>query len=275
LPTYDGGIAFELVTPTGAAIVGAHAEGAARWPAMTPERVGWGAGTASLADRPNLLRVVLGDSAAAVSVGTHVVVEANVDDATGELLGHCIEALLAAGALDAWAVPLTMKKGRPAFQLGAIAPASLGDAIAAVMLRESTTIGVRRHEVSRVERPRRIEHVSTPYGRLPVKISEGPFGPPARKPEFDACLAAAAAHGVPVRVVLEAVLAANPSNVSVLHEPHEARALGAGDAKASRTIPHAAPISSPAVSRKSTAELGKKASKDRKDRAKRKEKRSR
>src|SRR4029079_18719826 len=83
-PTYDGGIAFELVTPTGAAIVGAHAEGSARWPSIVPEATGWGAGTADLADRPNLLRAVLGkDSGANVAgAATHVVLEANVDDAT-------------------------------------------------------------------------------------------------------------------------------------------------------------------------------------------------
>jgi len=208
LPTYDGGIAFELVTPTGAAIVGAHASRSARWPSMVPERTGWGAGTAELADRPNLLRVVLGADAASSSVGTHVVLEANLDDATGEILANCIDRLLAEGALDAWAVPLTMKKGRPAFQLGAITPAALSDRIAGVMLRESTTIGVRRHEVSRVERPRRLEHVETRFGRIPVKIADGPFGPPQRKPEFDACLAAANAHGVPVREVLEAALLA-------------------------------------------------------------------
>jgi uncharacterized protein (TIGR00299 family) protein len=208
--TYEGGIAFELVTPTGAAIVGAHASGSSRWPSMVPERSGWGAGTADLADRPNLLRAVLGARAPAArdTRASHVVLEANLDDATGELLGSCLEQLLAEGALDAWAVPITMKKSRPAFLLGAIAPAALADALAAVMLRESTTLGVRRHEVSRVERPRHLEHVETPFGRIPVKVSGGPFGPPQRKPEFDACLAAAREHGVPVRQVLEAALVA-------------------------------------------------------------------
>ena len=140
--------------------------------------------------------------------GTHVVLEANLDDATGELLASCVEALLTEGALDAWAIPITMKKGRPAYTLSAIAPAALADRVAGVMLRESTTIGVRRHEISRVERPRRIEHVRTRFGKLPVKVADGPFGPPQRKPEFDACLEAARAHGVPVREVLEAALVA-------------------------------------------------------------------
>lgn len=216
LSTYDGKLAFEFVTPTGAAIVGAHAESSSRWPSMMPERSGWGAGTAVLADRPNVLRAVLGAPAedAAPAGATHVVVEANVDDATGELLGHCIEALLAEGALDAWAVPLTMKKGRPAFQIAALATASHADAIAAAMLRESTTIGVRRYDVARVERPRRTAIVDTPFGALPVKIAEGPFGPPSRKPEFDASLAAARAHGVPVRVVLQAVTEAAARSTS-------------------------------------------------------------
>lgn len=213
LPTYDAGIAFELVTPTGAAIVGAHAEGAARWPSMKPERTGWGAGTADLADRPNLLRAVLGEETTEASApgrgATHVVLEANVDDATGEIVASCIESLLAEGALDAWAAPLTMKKGRPAFLLGAIAESVHADAIAAVMLRESTTLGVRRHAVDRVERPRRIETVTTPYGPIEVKIAEGPYGPPHRKPEFDACARAARAHGVPVREVVQAALVAS------------------------------------------------------------------
>src|SRR5207253_664794 len=87
LGTYDGGIDFEFVTPTGAAIVGAHASGTERWPAMAPERTGWGAGTAELSDRPNLLRAVLGSPWPARGAGapTHAVLEANVDDATGEL----------------------------------------------------------------------------------------------------------------------------------------------------------------------------------------------
>lgn len=207
-PTYDGGIAFELVTPTGAAIVAAHAKGATRWPSMEPERTGWGAGTADLPDRPNLLRVVLGKPTIEAEDDSHVILEANIDDASGELLGACIEAILAAGALDAWTAPLVMKKGRPGQLLGALAPSGQADAIARVMLRESTTLGVRRHAVGRVERPRRVENVATPFGPIPIKIAGGPFGPPQKKPELDACLAAARAHDVPVKQVIEAALIA-------------------------------------------------------------------
>ena len=206
IPTYDGGIDFEFVTPTGAAIVGAHAVASARWPSFVPEKVGWGAGTANLKDRPNLLRAVLGSEEADST--THVVIETNVDDATGELVASCIEALFAAGALDAWATPITMKKGRPALTVSALAPAASADAVAAAMLRETTSLGVRKSPVGRVERPRRLENVTTPFGVVPVKIAGGPFGPPQIKPEFDACAAAARTHGVPVREVVRAALVA-------------------------------------------------------------------
>jgi uncharacterized protein (TIGR00299 family) protein len=213
LATYDGGLDFEFVTPTGAAIVGAHAGGVARWPSISPERVGWGAGTAELADRPNVLRAVLGASVsspatAGAGTATHSVLEANVDDATGELAASWIEALLAAGAVDAWATPVTMKKGRPALTLSALAPLARAEAVAHAMLRETTSLGIRRHDVSRLERPRRMIEVETPYGRIPVKVAEGPFGPPQVKPEFDACVAAARLHGVPVREVLRAAAVA-------------------------------------------------------------------
>jgi uncharacterized protein (TIGR00299 family) protein len=211
LATYDGGLDFEFVTPTGAAIVGAHASGSMRWPSMAPERVGWGAGTTNLIDRPNVLRAVLGTPATqAHSRGatTHAVLEVNVDDATGELAASWIETLLAAGALDVWATPITMKKGRPALTLSALAHVEHADAVAYAMLRETTSLGVRRIDATRTERPRRMVEVDTPYGRIPVKVAEGPYGPPQVKPEFDACLAAARAHGVPVREVLRAASAA-------------------------------------------------------------------
>ena len=215
LSTYDAGIDFEFVTPTGAAIVGAHAHGSSRWPAMSPERVGWGAGTKDLKDRPNVLRAVLG-AASDASVendprahpATHVVIEANIDDATGEIVAAAMESLFGVGALDAWATPITMKKGRPALTLSALAPLDREAVVAATLLRETTSLGVRRYEVSRVERPRRTVTVETPYGPIPVKVAEGPYGPPQMKPEFDACAAAARAHAVPVREVIRAALAA-------------------------------------------------------------------
>ena len=208
--TFDAGIDVELVTPTGAAIVGAHATGSHRWPAMAPERIGWGAGSMDLADRPNVLRAVLGTASKAALPGeaTHAIVEVNVDDATGELAASWIESLLAAGALDAWATPITMKKGRPALTLSALCRTEQAAAVEYAVLRETTSLGVRRYGVTRAERPRRVVEVSTPYGRIPVKVAEGPFGPPQVKPEFDACARAARSHGVPVREVLASAMRA-------------------------------------------------------------------
>jgi hypothetical protein len=211
VPTYGVDVDAELVTPTGAAIIATVASRFERWPAIAPERVGWGGGQRELADRPNLLRAVLGTSwstSTGGGGGTHVVIEANVDDMTGEMAAHAIEALLAAGALDAWGAPITMKKGRPALTISALAEADRAEAVAAALLRETTSIGVRRTPVTRTERPRRSVDVTTPYGVIPVKISGGPFGPPQIKPEFDACAAAAREHQVPVREVLAAALAA-------------------------------------------------------------------
>lgn len=212
VPTYGVELEAELVTPTGAAIISTLAKRFERWPSIAPERVGWGAGARKLPDRPNMLRAVLGTTAVAGSFDTatgssHVVLEANIDDMTGELAGHAIEALLSAGALDAWATPITMKKGRPALQISALADASSAGSITTALLRETTTIGVRRVPVSRTERPRRQVSVETSFGIIPVKISEGPYGPAMIKPEFDACAKAAAEHGVPVRAVLAAALA--------------------------------------------------------------------
>jgi uncharacterized protein (TIGR00299 family) protein len=209
VPTYGVELDAELVTPTGAAILAVAASSFERWPTFAPERIGWGAGQRELPDRPNLLRVVLGARPTAVdATSSHVVVEANVDDLTGELAAHAIGALLTAGALDAWATPIVMKKGRPALTLAALAPAESADRVAAVMIAETTTLGVRRVSVTRTERPRRTATAQTAFGPISVKIAEGPFGAAQVKPEFDECVAAARAHGVSVREVIAAALAA-------------------------------------------------------------------
>jgi uncharacterized protein (TIGR00299 family) protein len=210
VPTYDAHVEAELVTPTGAAIVASQATRFERWPSLTPLAIGWGAGTRQLPDRLNALRVVLGEAVvgARTDEASHYVLEANVDDMTGELSAHAISKLLEAGALDAWVVPITMKKGRPGLLLSAIGTAASISVLETVLLHETSSIGVRRHPVSRTERPREIIQVDTEFGTIPVKISRGPYGPPQLKPEFDACARAAAIHSVPVRQVLTAALGA-------------------------------------------------------------------
>ena len=211
VPTVDAGIEAELVTPTGAAIVASVTREFVAWPALAPERVGWGFGTRGLPDRLNALRVVLGSVASraeALPAATHVVLEVNVDDMSGELAAHALSSLLESGALDAWATPIVMKKGRPALTISVIAESGAQHRLAEVLLRETHSIGVRHTLVSRTERPRRVAIVPTEYGVIPLKISEGPYGPPRIKPEFDACASAARSAGVPVGVVIAAALSA-------------------------------------------------------------------
>jgi hypothetical protein len=209
VPTLDAGIELENVTPTGAAILATVAESFERWPAQRPERVGWGAGTRLVAGRPNALRLVLGEPGPEAATASELVVlEANVDDMTGELAAHAIARLIHGGALDAWATPITMKKGRPGLVLSVLARAATADELAALLLTETTSLGVRRLPATRLERPRRIVEVVTRFGRIPLKVSEGPYGAPQVKPEFDACERAAAVSGVPLREVLAEALSA-------------------------------------------------------------------
>jgi uncharacterized protein (DUF111 family) len=101
-----------------------------------------------------------------------------------------------------------MKKGRPGLVLSALCRPEQAELLSATMLRETTSLGVRRVPVSRVERPRRVVEVQTRFGTIPIKVSEGPYGPPQVKPEFDACVEAASAAGVPVREVIAEAVAA-------------------------------------------------------------------
>jgi len=206
-PVRPGGPPGEAVTPTGAALLAELAEVAdpASFPALVPEKIGYGVGTARWPDRPNVLRMTLGDEAAS---GGLWVLEANLDDCPGQLVARAIEAALAAGALDAWAAPLTMKKGRPGLLLGALSPGDRRDAVARVLLDETTTLGVRFHAVDRIELDRELVPVATAYGEVRVKVARRGGATVGAHPEYDDCLARAREHGVPVKEVLAAAAAA-------------------------------------------------------------------
>ncbi|MCX5732219.1 MAG: LarC family nickel insertion protein, partial [Deltaproteobacteria bacterium] len=207
IPVRPGGPPGEAVTPTGAALIAELALVAdpASFPALVPERVGYGVGTVRWPDRPNVLRMTLGEE---VASGGLWVLEANLDDCPGQLVAHAIEAALAAGALDAWAAPLTMKKGRPGLLLGALALRDRRDAVARVLLDETTTLGVRFHPVDRIELDRELVPVSTAYGQVRVKVARRGEATVGAHPEYDDCLARAREHGVPVKEVMAAAAAA-------------------------------------------------------------------
>lgn len=210
VPTYDSGLDVELVTPTGACLVRAAARSFARWPALSPLRVGLGAGTRELEDRPNVLRVVLGEAVgdSALPTSTHRLIELNVDDLTGELAAVTLSAAFDAGALDAWTTPIGMKKGRPAIMLSAIAPLDRAHEVGRAMLRESSSLGLRIRDVARVERPRRTITVDTEYGPISVKIAGDDGLPEQAAPEHEDCRRAAETSRIPVRQVYAAAIAA-------------------------------------------------------------------
>ncbi len=195
----------EATTPTGAAVLTTLAESFGPMPEMSVSAVGYGAGTREGDAIPNLLRVVLGEPAAGdADADTVVELSANIDDATGEVLGATIDKLLAAGCADAWATPIVMKKSRPAWMLSALCAPGDVDAVETILFIETTTFGVRRRTCRRSKLHRSHETVETPYGPIRVKIGRRGDETVTASPEFAECLAAAEAHHVSAREVLAA-----------------------------------------------------------------------
>ena len=221
IPTQGTDLEAEMVTPTGAAIVASKATRFSAWPALRPAAIGWGAGHQVLRDRPNVLRAVLGegtDHERDTTEPPHVLLQANVDDMTGELAGYVLARLMDQGALDAWTVPTTTKKGRPGLVISALASPDCADRIAELMLAETTTLGIRRHDMMRITRPRETLQIETRYGRVPVKVARGPYGPAQIKPEFDACATIAEQSNTPVREVIAEVLTKARLSLGVDHD---------------------------------------------------------
>jgi len=205
----------ELITPTGAAILTTLAHHYGPLPAMTVERYGWGAGRREGRTRANLLRLFVGEASSSDDLRDEVVVlEANLDDATGEQIGHAFNALFAAGALDVYTTPITMKKNRPGVLLAAIVPFECVEACEDVLFDETTTFGVRHAVWARRKLERRSERVPTAYGPIRMKVGERDGRVVIAAPEYADCAAAAAQHGVALRVVMAAAQAAWDQHVA-------------------------------------------------------------
>jgi len=196
-PTYQLDVPLELTTPTGAALLAALVSQWGPMPPITIERSGFGAGVADMGERPNLTQVVIGTSSAQLTTGQPVVlVEVNVDDATGETLAHAVAELLAAGAHDAWVTPILMKKGRPAHTVSALADPALAGQVAGVLTRETGSLGVRGHTLERWPQARHDDHVEVEGRAIRVKVSAGRV-----KVEHDDAVRVARQIGVPLREV--------------------------------------------------------------------------
>jgi hypothetical protein len=196
----------ELVTPTGAAIAAVAVDEWGSLPPLTLERVGYGAGTADFPDRPNVVRVVLGE-AAERPTGSVVLLETNLDDLSPELVPDAVERCFAAGALDVWTVPAQMKKGRPGVVLSALARPGAEAGIARALLEETTALGVRVHRLGRYELDREERVVEVAGGPVRVKLGLLDGRVVNVSPEHDDCAELARATGRAVKSIWAEALA--------------------------------------------------------------------
>ena len=198
----------ERTTPTGAAILVAWTEEALAIPELTVDRIGYGAGTRRWEDAPNLLRAVLGRPATARDREGSWILEANLDDLSPQLVAVALDSVLAAGALDAWVAPVTMKKGRPGHLFGALVPEAARAVVEAEIFKQTSTLGIRATRIERRVLDRELVEVETAYGKVRVKVGRLSGNVLSAAPEFEDCRQAAERHRVAVKEVMAAALSA-------------------------------------------------------------------
>lgn len=207
VPIHQTDIPKELVTPTGAAIITTLADGFGPSPNMTVTKIGYGAGTRDLDRQPNLLRLCIGDKTSIPETNDSIeVIETNVDDMSPEITGYVMDRLFENGALDVSFIQLLMKKGRPAIQINVLCQLSNREGLINVLLRETTTFGVRFYSADRIKLNREIVEVKTQWG--PVQCKRGYLNGEVIKtvPEYEDCKKTAERNGVPLRTVFQEAL---------------------------------------------------------------------
>jgi uncharacterized protein (TIGR00299 family) protein len=212
VPVYGTDIPYELVTPTGAAIIRSLAQGFESLPEMVIARIGYGAGQRDLEDRPNLLRVLLGaesESAAdldgQLSEDQITIVETCIDDMNPELFGYVMERLFEDGALDVYWIPVQMKKNRPGTMLQVLCKDDSRDRLIGRVLSETTTTGVRYYRSQRRLLWRDQLKIKTTYGVIPVKRIQDPEGNFRLVPEYEVCRQIALEQNIALKLVYETV----------------------------------------------------------------------
>jgi uncharacterized protein (TIGR00299 family) protein len=193
----------ELVTPTGAAIL--TTLGRFQRPAMRIQRTGYGAGGRDPTERPNVLRLWLGDLE--VTGRRMRLIETNIDDMSAEIFGYVQESLFASGAADVWFTPIQMKKNRPAVMLSVLCQEVLESEMVSILLRETSTLGVRVRDIGRYEAEREIFEFESSLGPAAVKVKRLPGAPPRLAPEYEVCRALAQKHALPLAEVYGVVAA--------------------------------------------------------------------
>lgn len=197
VPTYGTDLKCELVTPTGAAILSTVCEGFGLRPPMTITKTGYGAGTRDLPDRPNVLRLTIGEAGFEPGTEELIVAETNIDDMNPEIFPYVMDQLMSNGALDAWMTPIQMKKGRPGMMLSFLARPGEVSLLKSILLSESSTLGVRTHAVMRESLDREARTIKTPWGDAAFKEIKR-SGRSELTPEFEACKEIAEKTGIPL-----------------------------------------------------------------------------
>ncbi len=201
VPIYDSGQSAEMITPTGAAIITSLCSSFGPMPSMIVDRVGYGVGTRTLADRPNLLRILIGNDIDKQSSETVVLLESNLDDMSPELLGYLMERLFDVGAKDVVFSHIQMKKNRPGIQLQVIGNPEDKDKLSNIIFRESTTLGIRFSYSQRFVLTREKSMVESPWGKMRIKKVVNQGGKVATFPEYEECRRIAKANNLALRDV--------------------------------------------------------------------------
>lgn len=213
IPVYSSGVESELTTPTGAAIVSTLAASFEPLPAMTVDRIGYGAGSRDLPGHPNLLRLFIGERSPDPEPVVHspseavAVIETSVDNMSPEVYGYLVERALSAGALDINCTPIQMKKNRPGLAIRLLAKLDQAEALADLVFAETTTLGLRISTARRRVLEREIVSVETEYGPLSVKVASQQGKIVNAAPEYEDCRRVALERGVPLKEVMDAARA--------------------------------------------------------------------
>lgn len=203
IPLYSSSITIELTTPTGAAIISTLAASFGPIPHMVISRIAYGAGNKDLPGQPNVLRLMIGEPVSAYEEDTSIIIESNIDDMNPQLYDPLITTLMARGAQDVYLTPIIMKKGRPAILLSVLTDRGNSDTLLEVIFRETTSIGVRIHEVRRKKLSREVRTVETSYGKIRMKISRRGDEIMTVTPEYEDCKKLAEEKQVPLKTVMD------------------------------------------------------------------------
>ncbi|MCX7919863.1 MAG: nickel pincer cofactor biosynthesis protein LarC [bacterium] len=203
IPVYNLGIEYELVTPTGAAIITTIAEKFGTMPAMEINAIGYGAGDLEIPEIPNFLRVFIGKKVEPQKEETITVIETNIDDLNPQFYGYLMDKLFAVGALDVYYTPIHMKKNRPGILLSVLTNAANVDKLSEIIFAETTTFGLRIYTAQRQTLDRESVPVQTKYGTINIKIGKHNGKIVSIAPEYQNCLLAAEKNGVPIKEVYQ------------------------------------------------------------------------